>query len=404
MLTFLRENLRWLAGGVLLTFASAFGQTWFISLFAGAIKDEYGLSDGGWGSLYTVATLASAALLFSRGSVVDTMRLSRLAPAIATGFALAALGMAVARDVWLLGLCIFLLRFCGQGMFSHIAMTAMGRWFEARRGQAVAITSLGHPASEIVIPLLAVLAIAGIGWRPTWIGVAVLLLLVVAPLLWLLLSEGRAPEGVEGGGARPGLMGRQWSRRDAARHWLLPALLPMLLTPGFIGTVVFFQQVHVADVKGWTLVGMAPAYSAYATSAVAASFAAGWAADRFGAQTLLPVLLLPMGLGIALIWPAEEVVAWHVALGVIGITQCMAGALWGVLLPVAYGTRHLGAIRSLATTIMVVSTAIGPGLTGILIDAGIDFPTQCLFMGAWCVALSLGAVMIARRLTRELTA
>ena len=329
MLTFLRENLRWLAGGVLLTFASAFGQTWFISLFAGAIKDEYGLSDGGWGSLYTVATLASAALLFSRGSVVDTMRLSRLAPAIATGFALAALGMAVARDVWLLGLCIFLLRFCGQGMFSHIAMTAMGRWFEARRGQAVAITSLGHPASEIVIPLLAVLAIAGIGWRPTWIGVAVLLLLVVAPLLWLLLSEGRAPEGVEGGGARPGLMGRQWSRRDAARHWLLPALLPMLLTPGFIGTVVFFQQVHVADVKGWTLVGMAPAYSAYATSAVAASFAAGWAADRFGAQTLLPVLLLPMGVGIALIWPAEEVVAWHVALGVIGITQGMAGALWG---------------------------------------------------------------------------
>ncbi|MCZ0811661.1 MAG: MFS transporter [Pseudomonadota bacterium] len=404
MLTFLRENLRWLASGVLLTFASAFGQTWFISLFAGAIKTEYGLSDGSWGGLYTVATLTSAALLFSRGSIVDTVRLSRLAPAIAVAFALAALGMAMARNIWLLGLCLFLLRFCGQGMFSHIALTAMGRWFEARRGQAVAITSLGHPAGEIVIPLLAVLAIAGIGWRPTWTGVACLLVLVVAPLLWVLLAEERAPEGAEGGGARPGLMGHQWSRRDAARHWLLPALMPTLLTPGFIGTVVFFHQVHVADVKGWTLVAMAPGYSAYATSAVASAFAAGWAADRFGAQNLLPALLLPMGLGIALIWPAQEVIAWHVALGVIGVTQGMAGALWGVLLPVAYGTRHLGAIRSLATTVMVVSTAIGPGLTGILIDAGTDFPTQCLFMGAWCVALSLGSLAITRRLSRELDA
>jgi len=180
--------------------------------------------------------------------------------------------------------------------------------------------------------------------------------------------------------------------------------MPILLTPGFIGTVVFFHQVHVADVKGWTLVAMAPGYSAYATSAVAAAFAAGWAADRFGAQNLLPVLLLPMGLGIALIWPAQEVVAWHVALGVIGITQGMAGALWGVLLPVAYGTLHLGAIRALATTVMVVSTAIGPGLTGILIDAGTDFPTQCLFMGAWCLALSLGSLAISRRLSRELAA
>ena len=32
------------------TFASAFGQTWFISLFAVFIKDQHGLSDGSWGS------------------------------------------------------------------------------------------------------------------------------------------------------------------------------------------------------------------------------------------------------------------------------------------------------------------------------------------------------------------
>ena len=402
MMNFLRTNLRWLAAGVLLTFASAFGQTWFISLFAGAIKLEYGLTDGAWGSLYTVATLCAAGLMFWRGSSADTVRLSRLAPITACAFALACFGMAIAGSVWLLGFSLFLLRFCGQGMFSHIAMTAMGRWFEARRGQAVSITNLGHPAGEVVLPILAVLCIAAIGWRPTWLVVAATLVLVIAPLLWILLRDDRSPQGYDGGTTMPGLYGRHWRRRDAARHWLLPALLPVLLTPGFISTVVFFQQVHIAEVKDWTLVRMAPGYSAFATATVLSAFAAGWAADRFGAQRLLSVLLIPMGLGVALIGPAGGVVAWWVALGVIGVTQGIASALWGVLLPVAYGTRHLGSIRSLATTVMVIATAIGPGITGLLIDRGTDFPTQSLFMGAWCLGLAVVCVLIDRRLTREL--
>ena len=402
MLSFLKRNLRWLATGFLLTFASAFGQTWFISLFAGAIKAEHGLTDGSWGSLYTVATLCAAGVMFWRGSVADTMRLSRLAPVIALLFAAAGIGMALAGSVWMLGVCLFFLRFCGQGMFSHIAMTAMGRWFEATRGRAVALANLGHPAGEVVVPLLAVVLIATIGWRPAWLGVAVILGLVIAPMLWLLLRDDRAPRGQVGAVAKPGLMGRQWQRGDAVRHWLLPALLPVLLTPGFIGTVVFFHQVHIAEVKGWTLAQMAPGYSAFAFSTVASAFAAGWAADRFGPQRLLTVLLVPMGIGVALIAPSEQVVAWYVALGVIGITQGTAGALWGVLLPVVYGTRHLGSIRSLATTVMVIATAIGPGVTGVLIDRGIDFPTQSLFMGLWCLLLSVGCFMIDRRLTREL--
>ena len=35
-LDFLRSNARWLAAGLLLTFASSFGQTYFIALFGGS--------------------------------------------------------------------------------------------------------------------------------------------------------------------------------------------------------------------------------------------------------------------------------------------------------------------------------------------------------------------------------
>ena len=402
MLEFLLHNIRWLGAGFLLTFASAFGQTWFISLFAGHIKAEYGLTDGSWGSLYTVATLSAAALMFWRGSLADSMRLSRLAPAIAALFAVAALGMAFGHAIWLLGLSLVLLRFCGQSMFGHIAMTAMGRWFEARRGRAVSVANLGHPAGEMLLPIVTVLAVAAIGWRPTWIVVAAILLVAVIPTLLFLLAENRSPQGTQSPEDRPGLGNLQWRRRDAARHWLLPALLPVMLTPSFIGTVVFFHQVHIAQVKGWRLIDMAPGYTAFAVASVASALGAGWAADRFGAHRLLPVLLLPMGIGIAIIGPAEQVFAWYLALAFIGITQGTLIAMWGVLLPVIYGTRHLGAIRSLAMTVMVVATAIGPGITGILIDRGIDFPAQSYVMGAWCFCLSVGCVLIERRLGREL--
>jgi hypothetical protein len=107
-----------------------------------------------------------------------------------------------------------------------------------------------------------------------------------------------------------------------------------------------------------------------------------------------------MAFGIALIGPVTHVSGWFVVLALLGLTQGMAGALWGTLLPTVYGTRHLGSVRSLTTTVMVVSTAIGPGITGLLIDRGITFPEQGLAMGLWCVGLSLGARIICRRLAR----
>ena len=58
--------------------------------------------------------------------------------------------MSLAGGVVTLLLSIFLLRLTGQGMMSHIAMTAMGRWFDAWRGRALAISVFGYPVGESV--------------------------------------------------------------------------------------------------------------------------------------------------------------------------------------------------------------------------------------------------------------
>lgn len=391
---FLRDNARWLATGLLLGLGSSFGQTYFISIFAGEIRAAYGLTDGQWGGIYTIATVSSAFLLIGFGGRADTVPLSRLAIIVTGVFAMACALMAVSTSIWLLLVSVFLLRFCGQGMMTHMKATAMARWFVATRGRAMAITNLGYPVGEALLPLITIAIIASIGWRATWGVAAGVIVLVLIPLLMWLLAQDRAPKGSNGGHGAPGLFGKHWTRGEVLRHPLFYAFVPLLLTPGFIGTVVFFHAVHVAEVKGWTLSAMAPSYMVYAAASVATGFVAGWAADRFGPARLMPIMLVPMGLGMFLIGPAETPLGWAVALSLVGVTQGTAAALAGTLLPTLFGTNHLGSVRSIATAIMVFASAIGPGITGWFIDQGVSYPDQGVAQGAWCLVLSAALVPV----------
>ncbi|MEZ5720871.1 MAG: MFS transporter, partial [Paracoccaceae bacterium] len=129
--SFLRDNAAWLAAGFLLTFSSSYGQTFFISLFAGELRATFGLSNGQWGGLYTLATTASAIVMVWAGTLTDRYRVRALGQWVLIGLALACVAMAAVPSIFALGLVIFALRFTGQGMTSHIAVVAMARWFSA---------------------------------------------------------------------------------------------------------------------------------------------------------------------------------------------------------------------------------------------------------------------------------
>jgi MFS family permease len=145
-LTFVRENARWLVGAFLLTLFSTFGQTVFISLSAGHIRSEYGLSDGGFGTLYMAATLASAMTLPQFGKIVDRYSPMAVTLLIVPGLALACVLMAASHSIVMLVVTIYMLRLFGQGMMTHNAMTATARWFVAQRGKAVSVVTQGVKA------------------------------------------------------------------------------------------------------------------------------------------------------------------------------------------------------------------------------------------------------------------
>jgi MFS family permease len=375
--TFIRTNWIFLLAGFVLTFTSSYGQTYFISLFAGEIKADFGLSDGQWGGIYTIGTTMSAVAMIWAGVLTDKFRVRALALAVMLGLAAACIAMAVNTSWVLLVLVIFALRLTGQGMMSQLGSVAMVRWFEATRGKALSLASMGFAAGQAILPVMFVALFAVASWRSLWVLAAIIIVATI-PLLMILLRQERTPQSMADEAQIAGMHGRHWQRREMLRSGLFLLMIPMVLGPSAWGTALFFQQVHLVEVKGWELVAFVALMPVYTIASVMATFAAGWAIDRFSVSVIVPFQMIPFGISFAVLAFADTIFMAGVGLTIFGIGQGIQGTATSTFWAEYYGTRHIGSIKSVAAALMVFGSAIGPGITGALIDFGIDFPDQML--------------------------
>ena len=398
-LQFIQDNLKFLSAGFLLTFASCFGQTFFISIFAGEIMAEFALTHGQWGAIYMIGTLGSAIVMVWAGALTDVFRVRRLGGIVLGGMVAACLFMAVNNAVWLLPVAIFALRLMGQGMLSHLAAVSMARWYVAARGRALALASFGYLLGEALLPLIFVSALGLIGWRWSW-GISALLALALLPIMLSLLKAERTPQAVAEENQATGLGGKHWTRADVLRHWLFWMLVPLLVGPAAFGTAFFFHQVHLAEVKGWSHLQMVALFPVYTVTSTIISIIAGFAIDRFGAGRVLPILLIPAAFGFFVFSTSATLLGAAIGVTLFGITSGMNATAPSAFWAEYFGTRHLGSIKAMATALMVLGSAIGPGLTGWIIDNGMDYAAQMAWVSVYFViaaALTLIGITKAER-------
>ncbi|WP_103332029.1 MFS transporter [Pseudotabrizicola formosa] len=398
---FLRQNAPWLFAGFLLTFSSSFGQTFFIAVFAGDIREEFGLTNAGWGGIYALATMASAACMVFAGGLTDRFRVRLIGPVILIGLALATTLVSLSTSIAALTCAIFLLRLMGQGMMMQTSMVAMSRWFVATRGRAISIAALGVSLGEAVLPLAFVGLMGWFEWRALWM-IAALFLVVAALVMVLILKSERTPQAMARDDTSVGMGGRSWTRIEVLRHWLFWLTLPALLGPAAWNTAFFFRQVHFAEAKGWAHFDLVALFPVFSATAVTSMLLTGWLVDRIGSPRIAGLYLIPMAFGYLLIAIAENL--WLgagalVLLGAsVGASSTMSAALWAEF----FGTANLGRIRAMTGAVMVLGSALGPGICGWLIDQGIDMPQQAFGMSAYFViAATLGAIG-GRRAARHL--
>ena len=393
-LPFLRDNARWLSGGFLLTFFSTTGQTACVSLSAGHVREEYALSNGGWGLIYMIGTLASALTLPHLGPLVDRLPVRRLVIFVAVMLAAAAAAMALSRHVVLLVVAVYLLRLFGQGMMTHTAYTATARWFSAQRGRALSIVILGHNAGDAVFTNLFVIVALAIGWRNAWLVAAAALLLAL-PLLASLVAVDRTPRASD---PVPRVVeARDWTRAEVLRDPVFYLAMLGVMAPPFIVTVTLFHQVYLVELRGWSLEVFASAFIVLAMVNSVFTIVSGQLIDRFSGVALLPFALLPLGLACLVLGFVAAPWAPFAFMALTGMSNGLSTTLFGAIWPEFYGLRHLGAIRSLVVSAGVLASAAGPGLTGYLIDIGVDYPAQIVAMGVYCLLISFVMLYVSRR-------
>ncbi|MDD9743162.1 MULTISPECIES: MFS transporter [Marinovum] len=384
--SFLLQNAPWLAAGALLAFLSSFGQTFFISVFAGEIRAEFGLSHGAWGGIYSLGTTLSAAVMVWAGGLTDRFRARVLGSGVLVLLALACLSMAFST-VWLLPLVIFALRLTGQGMTSHISAVAMARWFVAMRGRALSIAALGFSFGEALLPIVFVALLGMFDWRLLWL-VAAMIAAAGIPLLLLLLRRERTPQSLATNEQSTGMQARQWTRGEALRHRLFWFMVPALLGPPAFNTAFFFQQVHYAEVKGWAHLDLVALFPVYTAISVGAMIVSGWLLDKLGTARLMPFYQVPMVAAFVFFAyatsPASALFGFFFLALSTGANMTLPNAFWAEF----YGTAHLGSIKAMAAAVMVLGSALGPGLTGVLIDAGVGIEAQYLGVAGYFVFAS----------------
>ncbi|MBV8778719.1 MAG: MFS transporter [Alphaproteobacteria bacterium] len=193
---------------------------------------------------------------------------------IAAGLAVSAIG-----TVWALfvshGLLLGLL---GNGAMFPPLLVYVSRWFDRRRGTALALIASGQYIAGMVWPTVFEHAMARYGWQATMIGYGIVVLLAIPPLALCFLHPAPAQH-VSAAMAGP--------QRTRATLGLRPNLvLGLLCAAGFCCCVpMALPQSHL--VAFCTDVGVAPATSALMLSVLqAAAFCSrqfwGWLADRVG--------------------------------------------------------------------------------------------------------------------------
>jgi len=360
---FISGNLRWLSVGFVLFFLSSLGQTYFIGLSIGDVRQKFDLSHGDIGLLNMVLTLLSGVAVFATGKWSDQLSTRKLIavllPVLAVGAVL--FQSLVSLQIVLLGLLI--LRIFAQGFLTHIAFVVVGRRFNTRRGMAIAVTSIGQNVGQVLLP----------------VSFVALSALILASSERTTISEAENRNDGELDKSVPSLTRAQVLRKPEFHAYVF-AILPMAL----VANTIFFHQVHLTETRGWGLDAFTASYSIMAVSTILAGFGAGWLVDRFSAVALLPYHLAPLVVACLLL--AFGTAPWVMVpfMALVGISNGFSLNLYGAVWAEVFGTDHLGAIRSIVTMIVIFAAALGPGVAGVLLDMGFSFSTIFFLLSALC--------------------
>ena len=118
---------------------------------------------------------------------------------------------------------------------------------------------------------------------------------------------------------------------------------------------------------------MFPVYTGVAFGSMILS---GILIDKIGTARLIPYFQLPTICAFMLFAYSQSLLTALVAFAFLGLSYGANATLPNAFCAEHFGTRHLGSIKAAAAAAMVLGSAIGPPITGTLLDFNLSLEIQ----------------------------
>jgi MFS family permease len=295
------------------------------------------------------------------------------AVSLATGFSL----LSFTAAVWQVALCYAVFLSFAQVLLGPVtASTLIARWFSSRRGLALGIAALGPSLGGFVFPLLLQHLITTFGWRIACRLLALCILALTLPPIWLFVvnrpaDKGLHPDGRHGvaheGGAAgtvlpPLTTAAVLSRKD---FWLIAIAMGVLLATY---TALTNNLTPYAVGEGLTASEAAALISIVAVAGIVGKLLFGLVADRVDLRWALAVSMALVCLTLVIFRTGHSVWLLRAASVALGLAAGGILPVWGAMVGKTFGVGDYGRIMGLMTVVFMPLILISSPLAGRIFD------------------------------------
>ncbi len=375
------------------------GQTAAVSIFTDPLIESLGISRTQLSTSYLIGTLLGAAAMPWVGRALDRYGVRPMMIGVGLLFGAVLIGIGFATSVFSLTAGFVGIRMCGQGALGLVATTLVAVHATQRRGLMIGITAGVGSAGVSMAPLLLERLVAQYGIQTVWIieGLAVWCVVVPIGVVALrrlprpALARVEIPLSSEGPvtAARP----VEWTVRQATRTAMFWAIAAGLAASGMLTTGLNFHQIALLGERGLSATEAAANFIPQTAAALIGTLVIGASADviapRFGIAFAMVALSAAMVIAMV-VSPGFAALGYGLILGLSGgAMRSIEAAAYAHY----FGVAHIGAIRGIAATIGVGSTAFGPLAVALGHDIVGSYATTLLILAPLPLVVAVFAVL-----------
>jgi MFS family permease len=338
------------------------------------------------------ATLIGAAFCLPCGRLLDRYG-SRIVLTLTVLFLGATVvGMGSLQGIAALSIAITLTRGFGQSALSVVSLALVGKWFARRLNLAMGVYALLVGIGFIAAFPSVGAAILKFGWRSTWASVGWVLLVVVAPLSWLIIRNRPEDRGLElDGVSEPAPKLTDLTTTEALRtpaFWIF-ALSSSLFGLVYSGISLFNESILVQ--RGFNASVYHDVLVISTMLGLLANFGGGWLATKWPIQRLTGLGMAALAVALVmlpLVKTYTHVLIYGAIMGIAGgVVTVVFFSVWGQV----FGRSHLGRIQGWAQMMTVFASAVGPLLLAETLKSTGSYDLIFNLLAVLTVALGLAA-------------